>query len=147
MLTVRRQTASWIFAAIAVLALAGTWGNNRHYLDDGLLDGVKNFAKGTTDNPGSRSITVDLFFLGLAVMLWMVWEARRIEMRFVWLYVLFGFLIAISVTVPLFFAVRERVLATREPDSPAGTMSRIDAALLYLLAVAILVYAGYTIAK
>src|SRR5690349_7820034 len=102
MLTIRRQTSCWIFGAIALLALVGTMGNNRHYLGDGLFTGFKNFAKGTYDNPASRSITVDLFFLTLAVLVWMVFEARRLEMRFVWLYVLVGFLIAISVTVPVF---------------------------------------------
>ena len=147
MLTIQRKTAMAIFGAIAALALVGTWGNNRHYLDDGLVTAFKNFAKGTTDNPASRSITVDLFFLALAVMVWMVFEARRLEMRFVWLYVLFGFLVAVSVTVPLFFAVRERTLASREPGSPAGTLSRVDAALLYVLALAFMGYAGYTVAK
>ena len=93
----------------------------------------------------SRSITVDLFFLGLAVLVWMVLEARRLGMRFVWLYLVFGMLIAISVTVPIFLINRERKLAMREPDSPAGTLSPLDIAGLALVTAAIAVYTAITL--
>jgi hypothetical protein len=67
----------------------------------------------TLATPASISITVDLalFFLAAAVL--MVVEARRLAIRWVWLYVLFGFLVAISVTFPLFLIARERRLAAR----------------------------------
>ena len=52
----------------------------------------------------------------------MVLEARRLGMRGVWLYLLFGMLVAISVTVPIFLINRERALAQREPSSAAGTL-------------------------
>ena len=48
------------------------------------------FWQETLVNPASRLITVDVFFLGLAVFVWMVLEARRLGMRGVWLYLLFG---------------------------------------------------------
>jgi len=40
----------------------------------------------------------------------MVAEARRLGIRFVWIYVVLGLLIAISVTAPLFLVARERRL-------------------------------------
>jgi hypothetical protein len=50
----------------------------------------------------------------------MVTEARRLGIRFVWLYVLLGFAVAISVTFPLFLIARERRLAKLE-TVPAET--------------------------
>ena len=44
----------------------------------------------------------------------------RLGMRGVWLYLLCGMLVAISVTVPIFLINRERVLSQREPSSTAG---------------------------
>jgi hypothetical protein len=58
----------------------------------------------------------------------MVLEARRLAVRGVWLYVVFGLLIAISVTFPLFLAARERRLAalaatdTEPHPSPSDTL-------------------------
>jgi len=49
----------------------------------------------------------------------MVIEARRLGVRFVWLYIVFAFLIAISVTFPLFMIARElRLAPAAKPDAP-----------------------------
>jgi hypothetical protein len=103
------------------------------------------FWRETLANPASRSITVDLFFLGLAVFVWMVLEARRLGLRGVWLYLLFGMLVAISVTVPIFLINRERALARREPSSAAGTLSVFDIAGLAAVTVAIVAYTLVTL--
>jgi predicted transporter len=88
-----------------------------------------------------------VFFLGLAVFVWMVLEARRLGMRGVWLYLLFGMLVAISVTVPIFLINRERALAAREPSSAAGTLGTLDVIGLVLVTVAILAYAAMALLR
>ena len=45
-------------------------------------------------------MTVDIFLFGLAVEVWMVAEARRLGIRFVWSYVMLGALIVISAERP-----------------------------------------------
>lgn len=144
-MTVTRKAACVIYGLIGLLALVGTWGNNIHYLNLGFLGANQEFWKETLANPASRSITVDIFFLGLAVFLWMVLEARRLGMRGVWLYLLFGMLIAISFTVPVFMINRERALAAREAGQPAGTLSALDLVGLVLVAAGIVIYAGITL--
>ena len=68
----------------------------------------------------------------------MVIEARRLGVRFVWLYIVFGFLIAISVTFPLFMAARELRLA-KAPDAPVRwTLTAIDLIGLALVTGAVL---------
>jgi hypothetical protein len=129
-----------VYALIALLALIGTWGNNVAYLGGGFLETNLAFWADTLANPASRSITIDLFFLGLAVFVWMVLEARRLGMRWVWLYLVFGMLIAISVTVPVFLLLRERALAKKEPSAAGGTLSTLDVVGLMLVTLAIVAY-------
>ena len=108
-----RRTLCVIYALIAVAALVGTWAHNFAYLKLGWLAANMQFWIDTLVSHASASITVDLFFFGLAVNLWMVLEARRIGLRWVWGYVIAGLLVAISVAFPLYMIHRERVLATR----------------------------------
>jgi hypothetical protein len=142
---ISRKALCIAYGLIALLALVGTWGNNVAYLSLGFMEANMTFWRETLVNPASRSITVDLFFLGIAMFVWMVLEARRLGMRGVWLYLLFGMLVAISVTVPIFLINRERALAAREPSSAAGTMSAPDIAGLVLVTAAIGAYAVITL--
>jgi hypothetical protein len=144
-MSISRQALCAVYGLIALLALVGTWGNNVAYLSLGFADANATFWQETLVNPASRSITVDLFFLGLAVFVWMVLEARRLGMRGVWLYLLFGMIVAISVTVPIFLINRERALAKREPSSAAGTLGVFDIAGLAAVTVAITAYTAVTL--
>lgn len=144
-MTISRKALCVAYGLIALLALVGTWGNNIAYLSLGFVGASATFWQETLANPASRSITVDIFFLGLALFVWMVLEARRLGMRGVWLYLVFGMLVAISVTVPIFLINRERALTRREPSSGAGTLSVFDIAGLAALTAAITAYAAVTI--
>lgn len=133
------------YGLIALLAFVGTWGNGLPYLSLGVVGANVQFWQDSAVNPASRFLTLDVFFLGLAVFVWMVLEARRLGMRGVWLYLLFGTVIAISVTVPIFMINRERALARREPSSAAGTLGKLDLVGLLLLTIAFAVYAAVTL--
>ena len=135
------------YGVIAVLALVGTWGNNLHYLGDGFFAANTHFWSDTLVNAASRSITVDVFFLSLAAIMWMLLEARRLKLRAVWLYVIFGLLVAISVTVPLFLIHRERALAARDGDAPAGELHLLDILGLTALAIGAIAYALATLSR
>ena len=119
---ISRKTLCFAYGLIALLALVTTWANVLSYASLGVVGSNVAFWRDTLVNPASRFLTLDVFFLGLAVFVWMVLEARRLGMRRVWLYLLFGMLVAISVTVPIFLINRERALAAREPSSTAGTL-------------------------
>src|SRR5262249_30076872 len=139
-MTLSRNVLCMVYAIIALVALVATWGNNLAYLDQGFLGANAAFWRDTLANPASRSITVDIFWLGLAVFIWMIVEARRLGMRFVWLYLIVGFVVAISVTVPVFLVNRERALAARESSPAAGTLHPLDVAGLLVLAAGFLAY-------
>jgi Terpene cyclase DEP1 len=130
---VSRKVLCAVYVAIALIALVATWSQNILFFQSGgsffgLFDALK-------VNPASRSITVDiaLFFLSAAIL--MVIEARRVGVKYVWAYILAGFLIAISVAFPLFLLARE----LRLEKSDSTQLSNRDSMLLALLA-------GFTLA-
>jgi hypothetical protein len=143
-MSISRKTLCFAYGLIALLAFVTTWANVLSYASLGFVGSNVAFWRDTLANPASRFLTLDVFFLGLAVFVWMVLEARRLGMRRVWLYLLFGMLVAISLTVPIFLINRERALAAREPSSAAGTLGTFDVIGLVLVTAAILVYAALT---
>ncbi len=126
-----------VYAAIAVAALVATWSQNLAY--DG-ADFLSQFLPDTAVTPASRSITVDILLLFLAAAILMVTEARKHNVRFVWAYIVGGFLVAISVTFPLFLIARERRLAAEGAEGP-----RLGALDIALLGVVTVVLAGFTV--
>jgi hypothetical protein len=138
-----RHTLSIVYGLIAALGLVTTWIHNAHYLPLGLIAGNVQFWRDTLATPAAASVAIDLFCVGFAVVLWMLLEARRIGLRFVWLYVLMGFTIALSVAVALFMMRREQLLAARsEPAGPGWTAA--DLAGLAAVSAVSFVYIGWT---
>jgi len=138
-------------AAIAVLALVGTWSQNAAYVHPG--DGIFGFALATARfwpdtlrTPAGVSITVDIGLFFLAAAIWMVLEARRLGIRFVWLYVVGGFLIAISVTFPLFLIARERRLAAGGAGAADLGLTAVDAIGLVASGIASTAFTLWTLA-
>lgn len=92
------------YAGLAVLGLIGTWYFNVLAiieLRDFLFDLV-------SSGPAVSSITVDLLVVALAGSIFVIVEARRLGMRFGWLYVAGAAITAFAFTFPLFLAMRER---------------------------------------
>lgn len=104
-------------------------------------------SRGGSRNESSRFITVDLLFLGLTVIVWMVLEARRLGIPGVWLYVVAGLLIAISLTVPMFMIHRELKLAALEPNSSAGSLRTADLVGIVVLGLVSTTYAVVTLSR
>lgn len=127
-----------VYAAIAVVALVATWSQNLAY---DFAEVFPKFLRDTTVTPASRSITADILLLFLAAAILMVVEARRHNVRFVWAYIAGGFLIAISVTFPLFLIARERRLAAERSETPR--LGAVDMALLAALTLVLLGTAGW----
>ena len=147
-MTVSRKALCAVYALIGVVAFLGAWGNVLGVVTQyGFWEGTIRFWQDTLVNESSRFITVDLLFLGLTVIVWMVLEARRLGIPGVWVYIVLGLLIAISLTVPLFMIQRERKLAALEPDSPAGTLAAADVAAVVVLGVVSTTYAVVALAR
>jgi uncharacterized protein DUF2834 len=130
---VSRKVLCTVYVVIALVALIATWSQNILFFNGG--GSFLGFWQATKVNPASRSITVDIALFLLSVAILMVIEARRVGVKFVWAYIVAGFLIAISVAFPLFLLARE----LRLEKSDATQLSNRDSMLLALLA-------GFTLA-
>lgn len=134
-MTANRRALCAVYAVIAVVALIATWSQNLAYRDH--PSGLSGFLPDLRVNPGARSITVDIALFFLAAAVFMVIEARRVGIPYVWAYIAGGLLIAISVTFPLFLIARERRLAAEgAPDLKAADAAGL-AAIAVLTAVGV----------
>jgi hypothetical protein len=109
-----RNTRIAIYAVIAAVALFGTWSQNLAYGPS-----LEGFFPDMKANPAARSVTVDIFMIALSASFLMIYEARRVGIRFAWAYIFFGITVAISFTFPLFLIAREFALE-RDTPTPRG---------------------------
>ena len=123
----QNRTLAFAYVVIALAALGLTWSQNLAYFGAAgstaqALAAFPDFLIDAAVNPAARSITFDILLIVLAASVWMVFEGRRRRMRFVWAYVVVGFLVAISVTFPLFLAARDDT-----PAHESGERARLGA--------------------
>lgn len=100
-----------IYVVLAAGALYATWSNNLAFFalpDNG---GLAGFIRMSYANPAAASVANDVAFVCLAAFVFMITEARRLQMRFAWVYVALSLAVAISVMFPLFLLARHARLA------------------------------------
>ncbi|HVY88738.1 MAG TPA: DUF2834 domain-containing protein, partial [Hyphomonadaceae bacterium] len=103
-----RKLLCVFYGLVALTALIMTWSQNfTYFIGDHAAPDRMQYLFDLKANGASRSFTVDIGLFLLAATALMVVEARKLGMKFVWLYVILGFVIAISVTFPLFLISRE----------------------------------------
>jgi len=108
-----------LYGLVALGALIGTWSQNLAFLAQPDSGGILGFIRATAPNHAAASIGIDLGFMCVAAFVWMVVEARRLGIRFVWAYIALSLLIAVSVMFPLFLLARQRRMAALASRAPA----------------------------
>lgn len=110
-MTICKKIQCILYLAISISALVVCWKENLQYLPD-QFQALEHFINDTMANPASRSITYDILFFFLSASIWMITESKKMGIKFVYGYIIFGAIIAISVTFPLFLIAREFKLAS-----------------------------------
>jgi hypothetical protein len=126
-----------VYGIIALGALVATWSQNLAYFT-GVTELIPALGAFVTDlkvNPAARSVSADIALIVLSASIFMVIEARKHAIPFVWAYIVGGIFVAISVTLPLFLIARELRLA----DTDARHLRDIDVVMLAGLAMFIAV--------
>lgn len=102
----------YTYLVLAALGLVTTWTFNilsmaarENYLGEWFGNG-----------PAVLSAACDLIVILIVAAVFMVIESRRLGMKHVWAYLVAMPLVAVAFALPLFLAMRERALATREHD-------------------------------
>ena len=97
-----------VYGILGVIGLVGTqvvlFGGYVSSEDGSLVDQM-------VANGAATFMLIDLLAVALVALVFIIAEGRRIGMRFLWVYVLLTFLVAISVALPLFLIVRQVHLA------------------------------------
>jgi len=138
-----RQLLCVFYGLIALTALVMTWSQNLLYFQGPNPTGFGQYLLDLKVNGAARSFTVDIGLFLLAATGLMAVEARKVGMKFVWLYVIFGFLIAISVTFPLFLIAREIHLARNGGAGGAVDLQSSDIAGLAVTTAIVLGMCGF----
>jgi hypothetical protein len=132
-----RKILCAVYGAIAVAGLIATFSQGLAYSHEG-AGSLLAFFNDARLLPASRAQTSGLFLVGLAAVMFMVVEARKLGIKFVWLYVAAAYIVAISAAFPVFLIAREVQIS----KSDAPRLRAIDTILLAVLAI---LTAGFTI--
>lgn len=96
----------WVYLVLSVIGLVTAWifnglavMNNQDYMTAWFGTAV------------DWVLSADFTIVAIAVVVFMISEARRLRMKRVWLYILLSGVTAMAFTFPLFMAMRERQLA------------------------------------
>jgi len=116
------STDKALCAVYAVLGLAALVGTQialvRHMTQDegnSFADAVSN----TVVNEAAAFTVIDLLAVAFVGLVFMVVEGRRLGMRFLWVYVVVTFAVAISVALPAFLIARQFHLAGQRTTATA----------------------------
>ncbi len=100
---------SWLYFALAISGAVLTTLSNIDYMMTYGNFNINDFISLANINPASESLSRDLFVGASAITIWIVNEAKRLQMKYMWI-VYSSFLIAFAFAAPLFLFLRERRL-------------------------------------
>ena len=109
-LTMLRQIKwlKWAYLLLAILgAVLPTLANIEFAKVYGYSFDVKLFIELANNNPASQSLSRDLIISSTAVLVWIISESKRLEMKNIWIVILTTFTIAFAFSAPLFLYLRE----------------------------------------
>ena len=74
------------------------------------------FIQLANSNPAAQSLSRDLFIGAGAVTIWIISEARRLQIKNIWIVIVGTFTISFAFAAPLFLFLRERRMAEINRD-------------------------------
>jgi hypothetical protein len=112
MLAAAMQPLRIVYLLLCLVGALWTWSHNLAFMaaHPGPFAAAA-FVREAFSTPAGASLSADILVAGAAGSTWMVVEARRLGMRFVWAYVALGMMVAFACAFPLFLFVREGALA------------------------------------
>lgn len=99
-----------VYAIFAIVGICVTWYFNLQAAELNPDFSLSAFIADNYVNPSSASIMNDIAVVCVVFFFWSFFEARKLGMRFWWVYVPLTLVIAIAFAFPLFLLMRERAL-------------------------------------
>lgn len=109
-----------LYLVLAVAGLVLPWYYNLQYLEQsGGSFNIGDFMASAATTPAAQSLSWDLAIACIAGLSWIYFEAKRLGMRFFWLYIVLAFSVAYAFAFPLFLFMRQGKLESmNEPSNP-----------------------------
>lgn len=108
-----------VYAALGLAALVGTQIALVTHLTQDEGNDFSSALSDTVVNPAATFTFIDLLAVAFIGLVFIVVEGRRLGMRFLWVYVVLTFAVAISVALPAFLIARQVHLAGERRTQPA----------------------------
>ena len=119
----RPSSAELIYLALAIAGAVLPWMANLDFIREtnGAFD-IGRFVAMASANPAAASLSRDLAIGATAVVIWMVRESKRLQMRGLGWVLLSCVTLAFACGAPLFLYLRERRLAELDRDAIANVI-------------------------
>ena len=108
-----------VYALLGLAALVGTQVALVRHMTQPEGNGFSAALSNTVVNEASTFTVIDLLAVAFVGLVFMIAEGRRLGMRFIWVYVVLTFAVAISVALPAFLIARQVHLAGERQAQPA----------------------------
>jgi hypothetical protein len=119
MTSTQRQSSirRWIYLLLALAGAILPWQANLEFMQThpGGFD-LLAFIQDAAINPAARSLSRDLLIAASAFTIWIVVEAKRLQVRGWWICLLACVSVSFACGGPLFLYLRERRLSELEPE-------------------------------
>lgn len=109
----RLEILYYIFALIGFIA---TWFYNGQYIIQGGGLGPDEFFGVAFANSLTAAITIDVYLSALVFSIWVINDAKRHSFKWAWVYIILCFSVGLAISLPLYFARREKMLNTTPTD-------------------------------
>lgn len=104
----------WTYLVLAIVGLITAWVFNGIAVMNG-----EDYVGAWFGSAVDWVLSADLTIVAIAVVVFMISEAKRVGIKRVWLYIVLSGITAMAFTFPLFMAMRERALmASQTSQSP-----------------------------
>jgi hypothetical protein len=115
------RALQWLYLGLAVAGAVLPWLANLDFINAyGASGDLGLFVRLANDNPAASSLSRDLAIGATAVVIWMVSESRRLQMRGLPWVLLSCVTLAFACGAPLFLYLRERRLVELAQSVPAA---------------------------
>lgn len=97
----------YLYLFLAIIGLCATWYFNIQFYLTEENTSILNYIAQTTTTFPARSFNADLTVVVITFFVWYIPEARKLNMKYWWVFIPLTFLIAIAFAFPLFLYFRE----------------------------------------
>jgi hypothetical protein len=100
----------WFYGVLALLGIVIPWSFNIAWMRTSPSPTAVQFVVDGMANPASSSLTVDIGIVFVVFCVFVVAEARRLHMKWMWVLIPYGAMVALASAFPLFLLLRSRHL-------------------------------------